>query len=47
MNLGFNLLWSEDFLNYSIFIHEVCSAQDSNSFSAASHLLAPTSKLLQ
>ena len=47
MYLGLDFLWSEDFLYYAIFINKISGAKDTYGLSAACHLLAPASKLLQ
>ena len=47
MNLCLYFLRSKYSLYDTFFVHEVCSAQDADSFSAANNLFAPTSKSLQ
>ncbi len=47
MNLGLNLLWSEDFLDNAFFVDKIGGAEDSDGLSAAGYLLAPAAEFLQ
>ena len=47
MNLGLDLLWSEDFLNNAFFVDKIGGAEDSDGLSAAGYLLAPAAEFLQ
>ena len=47
MNLGLDLLWSEDFLNNAFFVDEISGAEDSDGLSAAGNLLTPAAEFLQ
>ena len=47
MNLGLDLLWSEDFLNDAFFVDKIGGAEDSDGLSAAGYLLAPAAEFLQ
>ena len=47
MNLGLDLLWSEDFLNNAFFVDEISGAEDSDGLSAAGYLLTPAAEFLQ
>lgn len=47
MNLCLDFLWSEDFLDYSVFVNEICGAQYADGLPSACHLLSPASELLQ
>ena len=47
MNLGFDLLWSEDLFDDAFFVDEIGGAEDSDGLSAAGYLLAPAAEFLQ
>ena len=47
MNLGLDLLWSEDLLNDAFFVDKIGSAEDADGLSAAGYLLAPAAEFLQ
>ena len=47
MNLGLDLLGSEDFLDDAFFVNEIGGTKDSDGLSAAGCLLAPAAEFLQ
>ncbi len=47
MNLCLDFLWGEDFLDYSVFVNEICGAQYADGLPSACHLFSPASQLLQ
>ena len=47
MNLGFDLLWSEDLFNDAFFVDKIGGAEDSDGLSTAGYLLAPAAEFLQ
>ena len=47
MNLGLDLLWSEDLFDDAFFVDKIGGAEDSDGLSAAAYLLAPAAEFLQ
>ena len=47
MNLGLDLLWSENLLNDAFFVDEISGAEDADGLSAAGYLFAPAAEFLQ
>ena len=47
MNLGLDLLWSEDLLDDAFFVDKIGGAEYSDGLSAAGYLLAPAAEFLQ
>ena len=47
MNLGLDLLWSEDLFDDAFFVDKIGGAEDSDGLSAAGYLLAPAAEFLQ
>ena len=47
MNLGFDLLWSEDLFDDAFFVDKIGGAEDADGLSAAGYLLAPAAEFLQ
>ena len=47
MNLGLDLLGSEDFLDDAFFVNEIGGTKDSYGLFAAGYLLAPAAEFLQ
>ena len=47
MNLGLDLLWSENLLNDAFFVDEISGAEDADGLSAAGYLFAPAPEFLQ
>ena len=47
MNLGLDLLWSEDLFDDAFFVDKIGGAEDADGLSAAGYLLAPAAEFLQ